>query len=86
MLDQAGENRNYSAERQLIRGKEVFPLSDGRKTRAEEMPGGNPKEAGTFDEAFKIFKLLNPDFQTYALGEIKRLLELQDELTSPSRD
>ena len=30
------------------------------------------------DEAFQIFKSLRPDFQDYALDQIKKLVELQD--------
>lgn len=30
------------------------------------------------DEAFQIFKSLRPDFQDYALEQIKKLVELQD--------
>lgn len=31
-----------------------------------------------FDEALSIFKSLKPEFQEYALDQIKRLVELQD--------
>ena len=31
-----------------------------------------------FDEALSIFKSLRPEFQDYALEQIKKLLELQD--------
>ncbi len=33
-----------------------------------------------YSEAFKIFQMLNPDFQRYALNQIKSLLELQNNL------
>lgn len=35
-------------------------------------------EVSKYDEAFQIFKSLRPDFQDYALDQIKKLVELQD--------
>ncbi len=43
-----------------------------------EMFNNNPNEISKFYEAFKIFKSLRPDFQDYALDQIKKLAELQD--------
>ena len=43
-----------------------------------EMFNGNPDQTSKFDEAFKIFKSLRPDFQDFALDQIKKLAELQD--------
>ncbi len=43
-----------------------------------DMFNENPDEVSKFDEAFKIFKSLRPDFQNYALDQIKKLVELQD--------
>ncbi len=48
------------------------------ETGEGEMFNDNPNETSKFDEAFKIFKSLRPDFQDYALEQIKKLLELQD--------
>ncbi len=35
-------------------------------------------EVSKYDEAFQIFKSLRPDFQDYALDQIKKLVELQE--------
>lgn len=43
-----------------------------------EMFNDNPDENSKFDEAFKIFKSLCPDFQDYALDQLKKLAELQN--------
>lgn len=48
------------------------------KTGEGEMFYDNPAEMSKFDEALKIFKSLRPDFQDYALEQIKKLAELQD--------
>jgi len=37
----------------------------------------NPEETSKLDEALKIFKSLRPEFQDYALEQIKNLAELQ---------
>lgn len=42
------------------------------------MFNSRPDETSKFDKAFEIFKSLRPDFQDYALEQIKRLVELQD--------
>lgn len=56
-------------------------MFDESKTGGEEMSNVNPDGVSKFDEAFQIFKSLNPDFQAYALDQIRSLLELQRELT-----
>lgn len=38
----------------------------------------NPNEANKFDEALETFKSLRPDFQDYALDQMKKLVELQN--------
>ena len=38
----------------------------------------NLEESRKLDEAVKIFKTLRPEFQDYALQQIKNLAELQD--------
>lgn len=43
-----------------------------------EMFNDNPGEINKFEEAFKIFKSLRPDFQDYALDQLKKLAELQN--------
>lgn len=43
-----------------------------------EMFNDNPDEINKFEEAFKIFKSLRPDFQDYALDQLKKLAELQN--------
>jgi len=48
------------------------------KTGEGEMFLDDPKEISKFEEALKIFKSLRPDFQDYALDQIKKLAELQD--------
>ena len=48
------------------------------ETGEGEMFNGDPEEVSKFDEAFQIFKSLRPDFQDYALDQIKKLVELQD--------
>ncbi len=48
------------------------------KTGEGEMFNGSPDEVSKFDEAFQIFKSLRPEFQDYALDQIKKLVELQD--------
>lgn len=35
-------------------------------------------EVSKYEEAFQIFKSLRPDFQDYAIDQIKKLVELQD--------
>ena len=47
------------------------------ETGEGEMFNDNPDEVSKFDEALKIFKSLRPDFQDYALDQIKKLAELQ---------
>lgn len=48
------------------------------ETGEGEMFRDNPKKVSKYDEAFQIFKSLRPEFQDYALYQIKKLLELQD--------
>lgn len=48
------------------------------ETGEGEMFNGDPDEVSKFDKAFQIFKSLRPDFQDYALDQIKKLVELQD--------
>ncbi|MEY8386177.1 helix-turn-helix transcriptional regulator [Oscillospiraceae bacterium 38-13] len=38
----------------------------------------SPREAEKLDEALRIFQSLRPDFQEYALEQIKKLAELQN--------
>lgn len=40
--------------------------------------GFSPESDDKFDEALSIFKSLRPEFQDYALEQIKKLAELQD--------
>lgn len=42
-----------------------------------EMFDSNPEETEKLDEAISIFKTLRPEFQEYALDQIKKLAELQ---------
>ena len=48
------------------------------ETGEGEIFKADPAEVSRYDEAFKIFKSLRPDFQEYALGQIQKLAELQD--------
>lgn len=48
------------------------------ETGEGEMFKDTTNEISKFDEAFQIFKSLRPDFQDYALDQIKKLVELQD--------
>lgn len=48
------------------------------ETGKGEMFIDNPNETGKLEEAVKIFKSLRPDFQDYALEQIRKLAELQD--------
>lgn len=48
------------------------------ETGEGEMFNDNLDETSKFDEAFKIFKSLRPDFQDYALDQLKKLVELQN--------
>lgn len=43
-----------------------------------EMFTGNQEEAYKIDEALEIFKSLQPEFQDYALEQIRKLVELQE--------
>ena len=43
-----------------------------------EMFEGDPREAARLGEALRIFKSLRPEFQDYALEQIRGLAELQD--------
>lgn len=47
------------------------------KTGEGKMFNENPEETSKFDEAINIFKTLRPEFQDYALDQIKKLAELQ---------
>lgn len=48
------------------------------KTGEGEMFDENPEEASKLNEALTIFKSLRPEFQDYALDQIKKLAELQN--------
>lgn len=48
------------------------------KTGEGEMFDESPEETSKLDEALSIFKSLRPEFQDYALEQIKKLAELQD--------
>lgn len=48
------------------------------ETGEGEMFNYNLNEISKYDEAFRIFKLLRPEFQDYALDQIKKLVELQN--------
>ena len=43
-----------------------------------EMFEADPEETAKIDEALSIFKSLRPEFQEYALEQIKKLSELQE--------
>ena len=47
------------------------------ETGKGEMFNNDPKENCKLDEALNIFKALRPEFQDYALEQIKNLAELQ---------
>lgn len=48
------------------------------ETGEGEMFHDDPGEISKLDEALQIFKSLRPDFQDYALDQIKKLAELQN--------
>lgn len=48
------------------------------QTGEGEMFVGKTDESEKFNEALKIFKALRPEFQDYALQQIKNLSDLQD--------
>lgn len=48
------------------------------ETGEGEMFLDTPVENSKFDEALQIFKTLRPEFQEYALEQIKQLSKLQD--------
>ncbi len=48
------------------------------KTGEGEMFDCNPYEADKLHEALGIYKTLRPEFQDYALEQIRKLAELQD--------
>lgn len=48
------------------------------ETGKGEMFNVNPCETNKFDEALETFKSLRPDFQDYALEQMKKLIELQN--------
>lgn len=48
------------------------------KTGEGEMFLDNPEEMSKYDEALTIFKSLRPDFQDYALEQIRKLAQLQN--------
>lgn len=55
------------------------------KTGEGEMFNENPDETKKLNEALKIFKSLSPEFQDYALQQMKKLAELQEK-TAPHSD
>lgn len=50
------------------------------QTGEGEMFQEDPKEYRKVDEALRIFKSLNPEFQDYALEQIRKLSELQEKI------
>ncbi|ACL77406.1 helix-turn-helix domain-containing protein [Ruminiclostridium cellulolyticum] len=46
----------------------------------DDSNNNNTCNSKTYSEAFKIFQMLNSDFQRYALNQIKSLLDLQNKL------
>lgn len=48
------------------------------ETGKGDMFDANLQKEARLDEAFSIFKTLRPQFQDYALEQIKKLVELQD--------
>lgn len=56
----------FGVRREWIRTGEGEPFLEGREL--------DPKQ----QEAMKLFKSLRPEFQDYALEQIRKLLELQD--------
>lgn len=49
------------------------------KTGEGDMFDSHPGEAAKIEMAIRIFKTLRPEFQDYALDQIKRLAQLQDQ-------
>ena len=50
------------------------------ETGEGEMFNSELEKSNKFDEAFQIFKSLCPDFQDYALDQIRKLVELQNKV------
>lgn len=50
------------------------------QTGEGEMFQEDPEEYRKVDEALRIFKRLNPEFQDYALEQIRKLSELQEKI------
>lgn len=50
------------------------------QTGEGEMFQGDPVEDRKVDEALKIFENLRPEFQDYALEQIRQLFELQEKI------
>lgn len=48
------------------------------ETGEGEMFNSTPEENHKIEEALRIFKSLRPEFQDYALEQIKKLVELQE--------
>ena len=48
------------------------------KTGEGEMFDDNPAETAKIEEAIRIFKSLRPEFQDYALEQIRMLVKLQE--------
>lgn len=48
------------------------------ETGEGQMFDQDPEETGKLEEAISIFKTLRPEFQDYALEQIKKLAELQE--------
>ena len=48
------------------------------ETGEGEMFDNDPAEAGRLEEAVRIFKTLRPEFQEYALEQLRKLVELQE--------
>lgn len=52
------------------------------ETGEGDMFAENPEVFGRLDEALHIFNTLRPEFQDYALEQIKKLKELQNRISS----
>lgn len=60
---------------------ELYKVSEQwLKTGSGEMFDSSPEEDGRIDEAVLIFKSLRPEFQDFALEQIRKLAELQAEI------
>ena len=53
------------------------------QTGEGEMFDIDPVESGRLEEALRIFQTLSPEFQEYALEQIRKLAELQSKIECP---